>query len=70
MHVVIAGASGLIGSALTRSLRGDGHRVTALVRRAARNADEASWDPSNAELDPDVLAGAAAVVCLSGANVG
>ena len=70
MHVVVSGASGLIGSALTRSLRGDGHRVTALVRRAARNADEASWDPAKSELDAAVLAGADAVVCLSGANVG
>lgn len=33
-RVVIAGASGLIGSALTRSLSADGYEVVRLVRRA------------------------------------
>jgi uncharacterized protein (TIGR01777 family) len=70
MHVVVSGASGLIGTALTRSLRADGHRVTALVRRVPEGADEVQWRPGSAELDPGVFAGADAVVCLSGANVG
>jgi uncharacterized protein (TIGR01777 family) len=69
MHVVLSGASGLIGSALQSSLRADGHPVTTLVRRAPASRDEARWAPELRELNPAVLAGADAVVCLSGAGV-
>jgi uncharacterized protein (TIGR01777 family) len=70
MKVVISGASGLIGSALARSLTGDGHEVVELVRRDARRPDEASWDPASRRLDSSVLAGADAVVNLAGAGIG
>jgi uncharacterized protein (TIGR01777 family) len=70
MEVVLAGASGLIGTALADSLRSDGHRVVQLVRTTAREPDQARWDPARGDIDPGVLAGADAVVCLSGANVG
>ena len=70
MKVVVAGASGLIGTALVSSLRGDGHEVVRLVRRPARSTDEAQWDPAGRKLDPAVLAGADAVVHLAGAGVG
>ncbi|MDQ2748526.1 MAG: TIGR01777 family oxidoreductase [Actinomycetota bacterium] len=70
MHVVLAGASGLIGNALRAALRGDGHRVTTLVRRPPGAADEARWAPERHELDPEVLREVNAVVCLSGAGVG
>jgi uncharacterized protein (TIGR01777 family) len=72
MQVVLAGGSGLIGSALTASLRADGHQVKTLVRHPAPHddADVDSWDPARGLLDPDFLQGADAIVCLSGANVG
>ena len=35
MRVIISGASGLIGSALSAHLRAQGHDVVALVRRTA-----------------------------------
>ena len=69
MRVVLAGASGLIGTALRTSLLADGHSVTTLVRRAP-GRDEQRWDPAAGRLDSDVLDGAHAVVCLSGAGVG
>lgn len=69
-HVVVSGASGLIGSALVTSLRADGVRVTTLVRRPAQSADEVPWLQDAEPLDPAVLAGADAVVSLSGASVG
>ncbi|MBO0979166.1 TIGR01777 family oxidoreductase [Microbacterium sp. SD291] len=69
-RIVISGASGLIGSALTASLRSDGVGVTTLVRRPPRSSDEVEWMPGERELDPDVLAGADAVVALGGASVG
>jgi len=70
VKVVITGASGLIGSALIRSLTGDGHEVLRLVRRDARRPDEASWDPTSRRLDSALLAGADAVVNLAGAGIG
>ena len=33
MRVMISGASGLLGTALTRGLQSDGHETVALVRR-------------------------------------
>jgi uncharacterized protein (TIGR01777 family) len=68
-RVAIAGASGLIGSALTRSLIADGHEVVRLVRRAPRGTDELRWDPDGQRLDARGLAGCAAVVNLAGAGV-
>lgn len=69
-RVVVAGASGLIGSALVASLRGDGIAVTRLVRRAAIAPDEVEWLTDTAPLHPGVLAGADAVVGLNGASIG
>lgn len=69
-RVVIAGASGLIGRALTASLRADGIAVTRLVRREVISPDEVEWDPGREALDPGVLEGVDAVVGLNGASLG
>ncbi|MFE1324744.1 TIGR01777 family oxidoreductase [Streptomyces sp. NPDC058741] len=69
-RIAVAGASGLIGSSLVRSLTADGHEVRRLVRRAARGDDEVSWDPGRGEADAAGLAGCDAVVNLAGAGVG
>ena len=66
MHVVVAGASGLIGSALVDALRARGDEVTRLVRREPTSADERQWDPSEGALDPAHLGDADAVVNLCG----
>ncbi|QGU07244.1 Epimerase family protein [Corynebacterium occultum] len=68
--IIISGSSGLIGSALVRSLRADGIEAIRLVRRQPREADEVFWDPGRRELDPGLLAGADAVVNLNGASIG
>jgi uncharacterized protein (TIGR01777 family) len=70
MRVVLAGASGLIGTALRKSLETDGHETKVLVRRQPAAANEDSWDPGRGLVDPDFLADADAVVCLSGVGVG
>jgi uncharacterized protein (TIGR01777 family) len=77
MKVAVTGSSGLIGSALTESLRADGHEVVRLVRRSPRAADEIRWDPhavdaglNGAALDGTALAGTGACVHLAGAPVG
>lgn len=70
MTIIVTGSSGLLGSALVRSLRADGTRVVRLVRRAPQGPDEAFWDPAEGTLDPAVLEGARAVVHLAGAGIG
>ena len=69
-RIAVAGASGLIGSALVRSLTADGHEVVRLVRREPRGADEVRWDPERGRVDAAGLAGCDAVVNLAGAGVG
>ncbi len=69
-HVVIGGASGLIGRALAESLRADGIRVTTLVRTPDPGADEVPWLVDSDVLDPAVLDGADAVIGLNGASIG
>ncbi|MET8689720.1 TIGR01777 family oxidoreductase [Streptomyces sp. NPDC004732] len=69
-RVAVAGASGLIGTALTRSLAADGHEVVRLVRRAPRSKDEVRWDPKERYVDTAGLAGCSAVVNLAGAGIG
>src|ERR1700748_3848553 len=40
MKVAVTGSSGLVGTALTASLRADGHQVVRLVRRPPRVASD------------------------------
>ncbi|GAA3065456.1 TIGR01777 family oxidoreductase [Streptomyces glomeratus] len=69
-RIAVAGASGLIGSALVRSLTADGHEVVRLVRRAARGEEEVCWDPEGQYIDAAGLVGCDAVVNLAGAGIG
>ena len=69
MKVIIAGASGFLGKALVTDLRGHGHQVSTLVRRSPVSESEFEWHPERGELDPLTLAGADAVISLSGAGI-
>jgi len=69
MRVVVSGSSGLIGSALCKSLAGDGHEVIKLVRRTA-STGEVQWDPLAGQLPSGALEGTDAVVHLAGAGIG
>lgn len=70
MRIAVTGSSGLIGTALVRSLREDGHQVVRLVRRPPRAEDEVEWDPRREWVDTKGLMGCEAVVHLAGAGVG
>lgn len=70
MKIVVAGASGMVGTALGPELRAAGHDVHRLVRRTAVAADEIAWDPATGQLELAALEGADAVVNLAGENVG
>ena len=69
MKVIVAGASGFLGTALVTELTSSGHQVTTLVRRAPSTSTEREWHPERGELAPGLLAGADAVLCLSGAGI-
>ena len=74
MHVVIAGGTGLIGTALSRSLLADGHRVTVLGRdperaRVAPGVDVRRWDARSAEGWVDLVESADAFVNLAGESL-
>ena len=70
MHVVIGGASGFLGTALTTHLREQGHQVTRLVRTDDPSPDASQWDPRTGRIDQVVIDRADAIVSLSGSSVG
>lgn len=67
MHIVVAGASGFLGTALRASLAVAGHTVTQLVRSEPTTPSQAHWDPYTHELDARVLRDTDTVVNLAGA---
>lgn len=69
VRIAITGSSGLIGTALRRSLEGDGHEVVPMVRGDAPPG-AISWDPAGGRLDPAALSGVDAVVNLAGEPIG
>lgn len=69
VRVLIAGASGMIGTELQRQLRDDGHDVRTLVRREARTESESTWAPETGTIDTHLLDSVDAVVNLSGASI-
>lgn len=75
LRVLVAGASGLVGSALCAFLSTGGHEVLRLVRpKSSPPADavgtEVPWDPTAGHLDHAGLGPVDAVVNLAGENVG
>ncbi|MET7946639.1 TIGR01777 family oxidoreductase [Micromonospora sp. NPDC005324] len=70
MRILLAGASGFLGTRLADRLAADGHQITRLVRRSPRDSKERRWDPAAGQLDPAVVVEADAVVNLAGAGVG
>lgn len=69
MKVLIAGSSGLIGTALAGRLLDDGNEVLRLVRRAPVAPGEVQWDPSGGSVDASSLEGIDAVVHLGGVSI-
>lgn len=67
--MVVAGGSGLIGSALADSLARAGHQVVVLTRRA-RHSGEVEWDGRQVGAWAEELRRADAVVNLAGASIG
>lgn len=69
MKVAMTGSSGLIGSALRTSLRGDGHTVVRFVHGTPEGADEVRMNP-RFPMDPKLFDDVDVVVNLAGAGLG
>lgn len=70
MRVLVAGASGFIGTELTRQLETAGHQVLRLTRSEPKTPDEYRWSPLELQVDPAAIEQADAVVNLAGASTG
>jgi hypothetical protein len=71
MRILLAGASGFLGTRLAGHLGTDERvELVRLVRRAPLGLREVWWQPSTGQLDPAAVAGVDAVVNLAGAGVG
>ncbi len=69
LRVLVAGASGLIGTELVQQLTAAGHTVQRLVRRPPRGEHEFSWAPDAKIVDFRLLESVDAVINLSGASL-
>lgn len=76
MRVIITGGTGLIGSALAKSLAADGHEVILLTRNPEKPSKDlpagvklCRWDARTAEGWGELADGAGAIVNLAGSNL-
>lgn len=75
MRVLMTGASGLVGTALTEAFRAEGATVNRFVRPAAGAATavaagDVAWNSQTGEMNLPAAEGADAVVNLAGASIG
>ncbi len=68
MKIVVSGASGLVGSALTEFLHSEGHEILKLSRGNG-NGKSVHWDPEAGTINASELEGVDAVVHLAGESV-
>src|SRR4030067_43117 len=69
MKILVAGSSGLIGSALIAHLEGEGHETFRLVRPESAGSG-LPRNPAEGPLAPAVLEDVDAVVTLAGRSIG
>lgn len=68
MKILMSGAGGLVGTALTEALGARGDTVVPLVRKP-RAGDHVLWDPAGGQIIPAQLEGYDAVIHLAGENI-
>src|SRR5436853_3967222 len=68
MKMLVAGATGLVGSALIPALESDGAEITRLARSSPK-ANEIEWHPNRGQIDAARLEGFDAIINLAGENI-
>src|SRR5438270_7362568 len=68
MKILVAGATGLVGSALIPALESDASEITRLVRSSPK-ANEIEWHPNRGEIDAARLEGFDAIINLAGESI-
>ncbi|HKS65835.1 MAG TPA: NAD-dependent epimerase/dehydratase family protein, partial [Candidatus Acidoferrales bacterium] len=72
MRILITGASGLVGTAVTSALRADDDDVVRFVRpggNAPFSPGDARWDPASGAVNREAMEGAEAIIHLAGAGI-
>jgi len=69
MKILIGGSSGLVGTALIKSLEAQGHEVFRLVRHAPGSKAEVEWSPDRYSIALARIEGFDAVVNLAGESI-
>ncbi len=68
MKFVVAGGSGLIGSAFIKDALNNKHEIVKLVRRKPKELYESQWNPDTGEIDLNAINNSKAIINLSGAR--
>ena len=69
MKILITGATGLIGTALQKSLRTKGHQLSLASRKPPKDDSYVQWDIQKGFAEPEKLEGIDAVIHLAGENI-
>ena len=70
MKILVSGAHGLVGKALSAALTKDGHEIVSLVRRdRALGKSEVEWHPNQGLLNAEHVEGFDVVVHLAGESI-
>lgn len=70
-HILMTGATGLIGKKLIRDLQERGHQIAVLSRKPVviENVKVFLWNVYQQEIDPDCLSGIDTIIHLAGENI-
>lgn len=69
MKILISGSSGLVGTALIKSLEPEGHEIFSLVRHYPNSEAEIEWSPDRYSIQLARIEGFDAVVNLAGESI-
>jgi uncharacterized protein len=69
-RILLAGASGMIGTPLRAALKDAGHTVHTLVRRSPADATEHQWNPVTGVIESGIVGLSDVVINLAGASIG
>jgi uncharacterized protein len=69
MRILISGSHGLVGTALIKALKADGHEISRLVRHAPSREDEIEWNPDRYSIAISRIEGFDAVYHLAGESI-